>query len=155
MPAPPTAMPPARCSRNQVLPLLLENGWVVCRSEVRSRDKTSFGWLAIKKTPVSNSTNKKWDEQSKLLSALEHIPNAAEMSWFITTYFEVRGIRLFESVYVRTSSLDSGGFSVHVGHFDSMGLPRQLLLGRQPQRQPWGLGQQEAVNLEPLRACPS
>jgi hypothetical protein len=50
------------------------------------------------------------------------VPNAAEMSWFITTYFEVRGIRLFESIYVRTSSLDSGGYRVYVGDFVSEGL---------------------------------
>lgn len=85
-------------------------------------EKTLFGWLAIKKTPVANSTSKNWNEQSRLLSALEHVPNTAEMSWFITTYFEVRGIRLFESVYVRTSSLDSDGFRVRVGCFDSEGL---------------------------------
>ncbi|MES2409145.1 MAG: hypothetical protein V4509_02475 [Patescibacteria group bacterium] len=85
-------------------------------------DKTSFGWLAIKKTPVSNSTSKNWDEQSKLLSALEKVPNAAEMSWFITTYFEVRGVRLFESIYVWTSSLGSDGGRVVVGLFDSAGL---------------------------------
>jgi hypothetical protein len=50
------------------------------------------------------------------------VPNAAEMSWFITTYFEVRGIRLFESIYVRTSNLDSDGDRVSVGGFDSKGL---------------------------------
>jgi hypothetical protein len=44
------------------------------------------------------------------------------MSWFITTYFEVRGTRLFEGVYVRTSTLDSFGQHVLVGLFDSAGL---------------------------------
>jgi hypothetical protein len=44
------------------------------------------------------------------------------MCWFITTYFEVRGIRLFEGVYVRTSSLDSDGSRVGVGGFDALGL---------------------------------
>lgn len=91
-------------------------------------DKTSFGWLLIKKTPVSDSTSKIWVEQMKLLSALETVPNAAEMCWFITTYFEVRGVRLFKGVYVRTSSLDSDGNYISdgnyvlVGGFDSDGL---------------------------------
>ena len=122
MPAPPTAMPLLDVREIKSSHFYSKTGGWYADQKFAREDKTSFGWLAIKKTPVSNSTNKKWDEQSKLLSALEHIPNAAEMSWFITTYFEVRGIRLFESVYVRTSSLDSGGFSVDVGHFDSMGL---------------------------------
>lgn len=86
------------------------------------KDKTSFGWLMVKKTPVSDSTSKTWNEQGKLLSALEKVPNAAEMCWFVTTYFEVRGARLFQGIYVRTSSLDSDGDRVYVGGFDSGGL---------------------------------
>ncbi len=85
-------------------------------------DKTTFGWLAIRKTEVPKSRSKNWDEQSALISNVEYVPNAAEMSWFITTFFEVRGVRLFEKVYVRTSSLDSGGGRVVVGGFDAKGL---------------------------------
>lgn len=85
-------------------------------------DKTSFGWLAIKKTPVLDSTNKNWNDQIKLLSNVEYIPNAAEMSWFITTYFEVHGVRLLDDVYVRTSSLDSDGYHFYVGCFSVDGL---------------------------------
>lgn len=85
-------------------------------------DKTSFGWLAIKKTSVDDSTNKNWNEQTRLLSKVEKVPNAAEMSWFITTYFEVRSVRLFEDVYVRTSSLDSTDDRVRVGYFGAEGL---------------------------------
>jgi len=96
-------------------------GWYTDQKFARE-DKTSFGWLAIKKTLVSDSTNKNWDDQNKLLSAFEHVPNAAEMSWFITTYFEVRSIRLFESVYVRTSSLNSGSGYIGVGGFNADGL---------------------------------
>ena len=150
MPAPPTAMPllDVRESKSSHFYWKTE-GWYADQKFARE-DKTSFGWLAIKKTPVSNSTNKKWDEQSKLLSALlEHIPNAAEMSWFITTYFEVRGIRLFESAYVRTSSLDSSGFSVDVGHFDSMGPLVNYYWDDNRNDNLWGPGQQEEVNPEP------
>ena len=96
-------------------------GWYADQKFARE-DKTSFRWLAIRKTPVPNSTSKNWKEQGKLLSALEHVPNAAEMGWFITTYFEVRGTRLFESIYVRTSSVDSDGYRVYVGSFDDRGL---------------------------------
>ena len=96
-------------------------GWYADQKFARE-DKTSFGWLLIKKTPVSGSTSKTWNEQNKLLSALEKVPNVAEMSWFITTYFEVRGVRLFEGIYVRTSSLNSAGSRVYLGYFDADGL---------------------------------
>ncbi len=122
MPAPPTAMSLLDVREIKSTHFYSETGGWYADQKFAREDKTSFGWLAIKKTPVTNSTSKNWDEQSKLLTALEHVPNAAEMSWFITTYFEVRGIRLFESVYVRTSSLDSDGGRVLVGRFDSGGL---------------------------------
>ncbi len=85
-------------------------------------DLTGTGWLAIKKTPVNGSTNKNWGEQNKLLTNAERVPNVAEMSRFITIFFDVRGVRLFENVYVRTSSIDSDGYHVGVGYFDAKGL---------------------------------
>ena len=87
-----------------------------------STNKTGAGWLAIRKTPVNGSTNKSWEEQNNLLSGFEIVPSAAEMSWFITTFYKVRGIRLFEKVYVRCSDIDSGGSHVDVGLFDVWGL---------------------------------
>ncbi|MBU0624964.1 hypothetical protein KKF05_01330 [Patescibacteria group bacterium] len=76
----------------------------------------------IKKTPVQNPTGKTRNEQSKLLSAFEKHPNAAEMCWFITTYHKARDVRLFKYIYARTSSLASDGIRVHVGLFASGGL---------------------------------
>jgi hypothetical protein len=96
-------------------------GWYA-NQKFASDDRTGSGWLAIKKTPVQNSTSKTWDEQNKLLSGVERVPNAAEMSYFIMTYFAVRGVRLLENVYVRTSSLDSDGYRVLVGDFGAGGL---------------------------------
>ncbi len=122
MPAPPTAMSTLDVREIQSAHFYSKTGGWYADQKFAREDKTSFGWLLIKKTPVSNSTSKTWNEQNKLLSALEKVPNAAEMCWFITTYFEVRGVRLFEGVYVRTSSLDSDGSRVSVGGFDSGGL---------------------------------
>ena len=122
MPAPPTAMSTLDVREIQSAHFYSKTGGWYADQKFAREDKTSFGWLLIKKTPVSNSTSKTWNEQNKLLSALEKVPNAAEMCWFITTYFEVRGVRLFEGVYVRTSSLDSVGHRVDVGFFDSDGL---------------------------------
>ena len=83
------------------------------------KDRTSFEWLAIRKVPVPKSTGLHWFDQTYLLSSeLERVPNAAEISWFIVTYFEVRAIRLFPDVIVRTSSL-SDDDPVCTGNFAS------------------------------------
>lgn len=82
----------------------------------------SSGWLMIRKVPVPNSTLCNWGEQLPLLSALERVPSSAEMAWFITTYFEVRGVRLFRNTCVRTSSFDSQNGRVHIGYFNAEGL---------------------------------
>lgn len=122
MPAPPMAMSTLYIREIQSDHFYSRTGgWYVDHKFARD-DKTSFGWLLIKKTPVQNSTSKTWNEQGKLLPALKKVPNAAEMCWFITTYFEVRDVQLFEDIYVRTSSLDSNGRHVSVGGFVSDGL---------------------------------
>lgn len=85
-------------------------------------DKAPTEWLAIRKEQVPNSTNRNWNEQLGLIRAEERVPNAGEMSWFVTTFFKVRGVRLFESVYVRTYSVVLHGDRVIVGYFNSYGL---------------------------------
>jgi hypothetical protein len=122
MPTPPTAISTLDVREIQSAHFYNKTGGWYSDQKFAREDKTSFGWLAIRKTPVPNSTSKTWSDQGKLLSALERVPNAAEMSWFITTYFEVRGIRLFEGSYVRTSSVDSDGGRVYVGIFGAEGL---------------------------------
>ncbi len=96
-------------------------GWYA-NQPFAANEKVVCRWLAIRKTEVHNSLSKKWDAQQKLLSDMEQVPNAAEMSWFITTYYEVRGVYLFEGVYVRTSSVTSGVVRVNVGDFGGNGL---------------------------------
>lgn len=98
-------------------------GWYVeNKLKFPREDKVNAEWLMFRKTTIPNSTSKTWDEQQKLLSELEYVPNAPEMAWGITTYKEVRDIYLLPDIYARTSSLDSDGRRVHVGHFDSDGL---------------------------------
>lgn len=63
----------------------------------------------LRKEPVQGSTSKNWNEQQALLSENEVTPNVAEVAWCVTTYKAVRNTHLLPSVYVRTSSLDSGG----------------------------------------------
>ena len=96
-------------------------GW--CANQpFATNEKVTCRWLAIRKNPVPKSLNKKWDAQQKLLSETEQVPNAAEMIWFIITYYKVRGVRLFQNVYVRTSSVPSSYSCVHVGRFSGGGL---------------------------------
>ena len=97
-------------------------GWYENQAFAKANDLLGTGWLAIKKIPVNGSLSKNWDEQNKFLTEAEYVPNAAEMSWFVTIFYDVRGVRLFEKVYVRTSSVDSDGCHVSVGHFYARGL---------------------------------
>lgn len=122
-PAPPTAMSTLDIREMKLTHFYKEmaGGWYTDQA-FALRDKTSFGWLAIKKTPLPESVCKSWNEQKKLLAAFEKVPNAAEMSWFITTYFEIHDIRLFEQIFVRTSSFDSRGQHVLIGCFNAGGL---------------------------------
>ena len=98
-------------------------GWYSNDKEKFSRDdKAVTKWLKLRKGPVPNSTKKNWSEQQPLLSDIEYVPNAAETTWSVTSYKAVRGVYLLPNVYVRTSSLGSGGARVSVGSFDAKGL---------------------------------
>lgn len=79
-------------------------------------------WLMIRKEYVANSTSHNWDEQVKLLTPSERVPNVGEVAWLATTYYAVRGMRLLKKIYVRTSSLTSQNDHIMIGYFDSQGL---------------------------------
>ena len=98
-------------------------GWYANDKERFAREeRTGNGWLKLLKGPVPNSTKKNWNEQQPLISGLEYVPDSAQVAWGVTTYHAVRGVYLLPNVYVRTSSLDSGGVRVSVGNFDARGL---------------------------------
>jgi hypothetical protein len=98
-------------------------GWYANDKEKFARnDKVEPWWIMLRKKPIDDSTDKNWTEQQKLLQPAEFVPNAAEVTWAVTTYKAVRGVYLLPNVYVRTSSVDSGGYRVSVGLFDSKGL---------------------------------
>lgn len=80
------------------------------------------GWLAIRKKAVPNSFRKTWKEQQDLITKVESVPNASEVSYAVTAYYKIRGIYLLRSKYVRTSSVDAGGVRVCVGLFGEDGL---------------------------------
>lgn len=90
--------------------------------EAFAKEKGEVGWRLVRKTSVADSTNKTWNEQQTLLSSDEETPTAQVMVYTIIGHYLATGERLFENVYVRTSSLGSGGCRVNVGDFGARGL---------------------------------
>lgn len=98
-------------------------GWYSFDNETFSRNDTvSPVWLALRKSAVPDSTKKTWGEQQELLSNNERVPNAAEVTWGLTTYKEVRGVYLMGKIWMRTFSVDSGSRRVGVAIFDQGGI---------------------------------
>jgi hypothetical protein len=97
-----------------------EDAWYNSQEFAQKTGKTQ--WMLIQKTPVPNSTSKTWQEQQALLGKKEEIPTAQAMVYTIIGHYLNTAERLFEKIYVRTSSLASGGGHVDVGRFDSGGL---------------------------------
>jgi len=87
-----------------------------------AKDKGEVGWQLVRKVPIADLTNKTWNEQQALLSKDEETPSAQVMVYTIIGHYLATGERLFENVYVRTSSVDSDGNRVNVGDFGGHGL---------------------------------
>jgi hypothetical protein len=80
-------------------------------------------WLAIRKEEVPNSFDLTWKEQRKLLTKDERIPNAAEVSYAVISFYRIRREHLLFGKYVRTSSVsDNYPQIIIVGGFDEGGL---------------------------------
>lgn len=87
-----------------------------------SHTRTKAGWQLVRKNPVPDSTSKTWDEQNALLGADETVTSASVLAQAILlSYLETKE-RLFETIYVRTSDVDSNGYRVCLGLFGSQGL---------------------------------
>jgi len=97
-----------------------EDAWYNKQSFAKERGEAN--WQLVRKTPVDNSTSKNWQEQKALLSKDDEVPTTQVMVYTIIGHYLATGERLFERIYVRTSSVDSDGRRVLVGHFDSEGL---------------------------------
>jgi len=68
-------------------------------------ERGEVSWELISKTLVDNSTSKNWWEQKALLGDDEEIPTAQVMTYTIIGHYLATGERMFERVYVRTSSM--------------------------------------------------
>jgi len=89
-----------------------------------AKERGESRWQLVRKTPVDNSTSKNWEEQQALIPEEDEVPTAQVMAYTIIGHYLATGDgeRLFERIYVRTSSVDSDGRRVAVGFFGSGGL---------------------------------
>ncbi len=87
-----------------------------------AKEKGEVGWQLIRKTPVSDSTSKTWDEQNKLLGKDDEVPSVRAVVYTMVGHYKATGERLFEKIWVRCSDLASDGHRVDVGYFDAGGL---------------------------------
>ncbi len=87
-----------------------------------AKEKGEVGWQLSRKTPVSDSTSKTWDEQNKLLGKDDEVPSVRAVVYTMVGHYKATGERLFEKIWVRCSDLDSDGDRVVVGSFDALGL---------------------------------
>lgn len=100
--------------------LFYNQGWY--NKQSFAKEKGEVGWQLIRKTPVSDSTSKTWDEQNKLLGKDDEVPSLRAVVYAMVGHYKATGERLFEKIWVRCSDLDSVGDRVFVGYFDTEGL---------------------------------
>lgn len=89
--------------------------------EFATADKVeAVRWIALRKEPIDGSLWKSLEAQQRLVAKPLYIPNAAEVTWGLTTYKAVNGVYLLDDVFVRTSSRFRG-YRVVVGFRDVKG----------------------------------
>lgn len=108
-------------SRVAVVPIFSDDGRFPWGEDFVGRELVWMNWFAVRKGPVSGSVMYGWDDQIRFLRSIEYVPHNAEMAWFTTVYYKVRGVRLFETLTVRTSSSHADGFHVSIGYFFNSG----------------------------------
>ena len=69
------------------------------------------GWYLVRKTPVSGSFQKTWDEQLNLLHNDEEVPIRYIVAFTIICYYLTHGEKLFHKVYARCSDRTERGLS--------------------------------------------
>lgn len=74
-------------------------------------------WCLLRKEPLSTVPNRTWDEQHSDFQEHEEVPVAYALVYATIAFFLTTGKRLFETVMVRTASVDYGGSRVIVGNF--------------------------------------
>lgn len=77
-----------------------------------TKKRQSVGWHLVQKEALSGSMGESLIGQEKLLREGELIPNVTLMAYTMLAYQMKNHIRLFNGVYVRTSSENSGGLKI-------------------------------------------
>ncbi len=110
--------PPKRINFSEIVSIksLKTSAWSDS-SVFSNNNKAMTKWFIIRKHFTTASVDKNWKEQQILLEN-KRVPNIAEVIWFIATFYEIRGICLFEQIYVRTSSVSQKGFHFCIGRFN-------------------------------------
>ncbi len=96
--------------------------WYGARGEHFARSKGKTGWQLVRKNPVPDSTRRTWNEQNALLGQDEQVPSASVLAQAIIIHYQETEERLYETIYVRCSDVDSIGGRVYLGIFDQYGL---------------------------------
>ena len=89
-------------------------------SQMYVNDIGGVGWYLVRKTPVEGSLNQTWSEQEALIGEANRVTSARVMVYSIIGHFIATGERLFNGIFLRTSSGQHGA-RVQVS-FDSTGL---------------------------------
>jgi hypothetical protein len=90
-------------------------------NQLFAEEHNEIGWQLIQKTPTDNSISKNWQEQLRLITKDDEVPTAQAMAYTIIGHYLATGERLFEDIYVRTSSMPLDGYHIIVGYFDTKG----------------------------------
>lgn len=96
--------------------------WYGARDEQFARSKVKAGWQLVRKNPVPDSTRRTWNEQNALLGQDEQVPSASVLAQAILIHYQETEERLYETIYVRCSDVNSIGGHVYLGIFDQYGL---------------------------------
>lgn len=92
------------------------------KAECFATTKVKAGWQLVRKNAMPDSTSKAWDEQNLLLGADESVPSASVLAQAIFLIYLETNEHLFQTIYVRTSSVDSNGSHMGIGSFVTQGL---------------------------------
>lgn len=79
-------------------------------------------WLKLRKDEAPDTKSKDSNDQFRLLSEIEYVPNAAEVCYGLVTFSKVRGVRLFGDIRVRSSSIYDHSHMVRIGPFTENGI---------------------------------
>lgn len=73
-------------------------------------------WLRLRKGEVPNSQDRNLNEQLRLVTSPEFVPNAVEVIYAAIVYRRVNGINILPNFCVRTSSVSLGGKPITISH---------------------------------------